>query len=122
MKAPLLSCLFSLTAAMASAAQPSIQHRFLAVDDGTHSLHYVDQADPARNWKVPSGGYCMDMQLIGEGRVLLAIDDGYREFDIATGKELKVVKGLGGRSHGIERLPDGRTILLAQGGGGLNGV
>jgi hypothetical protein len=94
-------------------------HCFLAVDDGTHTLHYVNQNAPPRNWKTPFGNYCMDMQLIGDGRVLLAVDDGYREFELATGKELRMFKGLGGKTHTVERLADGRTLL---GGTGLGGV
>ena len=89
----------------------SIKHRFLAVDDGTLSLHHVDQNDPSKNWKVPFGGYSMDLQCIGAGRVLLAVDDGYKEFALADGKELKAFKGLTGKSHSVERLADGRTLL-----------
>jgi hypothetical protein len=89
----------------------AITHRFLAVDDGTLTLHYVDQAEPAKSWRVKFGGYCMDMQLIGSNRVALAVDSGYREFDLADGKEVKVFKGPGGLMHAIERLKDGRTVL-----------
>lgn len=54
----------------------------------------------------------MDMQLIGDQRIVLAVDDGYREFALADGRELKVYKGtLGGRTHSVERLPDGHTLL-----------
>jgi len=88
-----------------------IRHRFLAVDDGLLSLHHVDQTNPARNWTIKFGSYCMDMQLIGQDRVLLAVGDGYKEFALADGKELKTFTGLGGKTHAIERLPDGRTIL-----------
>jgi hypothetical protein len=49
--------------------------------------------------------------LIGQDRVLLAVGDGYKEFALADGKELKAFAGLGGKTHSIERLPDGRTIL-----------
>jgi len=42
-----------------------IRRRLLAVDDGTLTLHHVDQNDPSRNWKVPFGGCCIDLQLIG---------------------------------------------------------
>ncbi|MEI6211083.1 MAG: hypothetical protein WCR06_05605 [bacterium] len=89
----------------------AITHRFLAVDDGTLTLHYVDQVEPAKSWRVKFGGYCMDMQLIGSNRVALAVDSGYREFDLADGKEVKVCKGPGGLMHAIERLKDGRTVL-----------
>jgi hypothetical protein len=66
------------------------RHRFLAVDDGTHTLVHVDENDPARNWSVATG-YVMDMQLIGPDRVLLSVDDGFREYEVSSGKLLKSV-------------------------------
>ncbi len=107
-------CLTAL-ASLANGAEPAptnaIAHRFLAVDDGLLSLHHVDQTNPARNWTVKFGSYCMDLQLIGQDRVLLAVGDGYKEFALADGKELKAFGGLGGKTHSVERLPDGRTVL-----------
>ena len=37
-----------------AAATPT-RHRFVAVDDGTHTLVHVDENDPARNWSVATG-------------------------------------------------------------------
>ncbi len=98
-----------------------IRHRFLGIDEGSHLLHHVDQTDPSRNWRVPFGNNCnMDMQLIGGDKVLMAVDDGYKEFALADGKQIKTFTGkLGGLITTIERLADGRTLL---GGIGLTGI
>ena len=113
MKLAILFVMFFLVSLEGSevATGSSIKHRFLAVDDGTGSLHYVDQGDPSKNWKVSIGGYSMDLQFIGSGRILLAVNDGYKEFALADGKQLKVFKGLTGSTHSVERLADGRTLL-----------
>jgi hypothetical protein len=103
------------------AASAPIRHRFLAVDDGTHTLVHVDENDPTRNWRVTTG-YVMDMQLLGPDRVLLGVDDGFREYDLASGKLLKSIKGIGGKCYGIHRLNDGLTILTGEDLGGQKGA
>jgi hypothetical protein len=97
------------------------RHRFLAVDDGTHTLVHVDENDPARNWSVATG-YVMDMQLIGPDRVLLSVDDGFREYDVASGKLLKSVKGAGGKGYSVYRTKDERTLLTGDDLGGQKGA
>jgi catechol 2,3-dioxygenase-like lactoylglutathione lyase family enzyme len=97
------------------------KHRFLAVDDGTHTLVHVDENDPARNWSVATG-YVMDMQLLGQNRVLLNVDDGFREYDVASGKLLSSVKGAGGKSYSVYRASDGHTILTGDDLGGQKGA
>src|ERR1017187_4444770 len=66
-----------LSSALGHAAATHVRHRFLAVDDGTHTLVHVDENDPAQNWSVATG-YVMDMQLLGKDRVLLNVDDGFQ--------------------------------------------
>jgi hypothetical protein len=105
----------------AAAAQGGVQHRFLAVDDGTHTLLLVDEKNPSRNWSVPTG-YVMDLQLIAPDRVLLSVDDGFREYDVASGKLLAKVDGSGGKTHSIYRMSDGRTLLAGEGLGGQKGA
>jgi hypothetical protein len=96
-------------------------HRFLAVDDGTHTLVHVDENDPARNWSVATG-YVMDMQLVGQDRVLLNVDDGFREYEVTSGKLLKSVKGDGGKSYSVYRTSDERTLLTGDDLGGQKGA
>src|ERR1039458_3964591 len=104
-----------------SAAAPPARHRFLAVDDGTHTLVHVDENDTARNWSVATG-YVMDMQLIGPDRVLLSVDDGFREYEVSSGKLLKSVKGAGGKSYSVYRTKDERTLLTGDDLGGQKGA
>ena len=100
---------------------PSVRHRFLAVDDATHTLVNVDQTDPSRDWSVPTG-FVMDMQLLGTNRVLLNVDAGFREYDLASGKLVRSVDGAGGRSFSVYRTPDERTILTGDNLGGQKGA
>ena len=97
------------------------RHQFIAVDDGTHTLVHVDENDPARNWSVATG-YVMDMQLIGQDRLLLSVDDGFREYEVASGKLLKSVKGNGGRSYSVYRTTGERTLLTGDDLGGQKGA
>src|ERR1017187_4943613 len=97
-----------LSSALGHAAATHVRHRFLAVDDGTHTLVHVDENDPAQHWRI-ANGYGMDMQLLGKGRVLLNVDDGFREYEVASGKRPKSVNGAGGKSYSVDRTTDGRT-------------
>ncbi len=90
-----------LPSARCHAATEPTRHRFLAVDDGTHTLIHVDESDPARNWSVATG-YVMDMQLIGQDRVLLSVDDGFREYDGGLGQTPQV--GQRHRGQELQRL------------------
>ena len=110
-----------LPGALCRGADTPPRHRFLAVDDGTHTLVHVDQINPARNWSVTTG-YVMDMQLLGQDRVLLSVDDGFREYDVASGKLLKSVKGAGGKCYSVYRTSNGRTILTGDDLGGQKGA
>jgi hypothetical protein len=56
-------------------------------DEGLSQLAYINQANPSKNWymPIPTG---RDIQLIGNGRVLIGIDNGYEEREISTGKKV----------------------------------
>jgi hypothetical protein len=107
--------------ARCQAAATPTRHRFVAVDDGTHTLVHVDESNPARNWSVATG-FVMDMQLVGEDRVLLSVDDGFREYEITSGKLLKSVKGDGGRGYSVYRTTGERTLLAGDDIGGQKGA
>ena len=67
----------------------SIQHRFLAIDEGLVQLLHIDETDPSNDWIGPIGHpQARDMQLIGSGRVLIGHHHGWSEFEIATGRVL----------------------------------
>jgi hypothetical protein len=110
-----------LPIALCHAAAGTLRHRFLAVDDGTHTLVHVDENDPARNWSVATG-YVMDMQLVGQNRVLLSVDDGFREYEVTSGKLLKSVKGAGGKCYSVYRTSSEHTLLTGDDLGGQKGA
>jgi hypothetical protein len=107
--------------ARSHAAPTPTRHWFVAVNDGTHTLVHVDENDPARNWTVATG-FVMDMQLVGENRVLLSVDDGFREYEVSSGKLLKLVKGAGGRGYSVYRTTGDRTLLAGDDLGGQKGA
>jgi hypothetical protein len=101
-----LACLFST----ASSAQP-VKHDFLALDEGLMNVMHVNEANPKQNWLVHVGhALPRDMQLEGGGRLLISHDQGYCEYDIATGKLLKDV-ALYHDVSSVRRLPNGDLIL-----------
>ena len=109
-----------LPSTLCRAAAPTLRHRFLAVDDGTHTLVHVDEQDPGRNWSVTTG-YVMDMRLVGGNRVLLSVDDGFREYELTSGKLVKLVKGTGGKCYSLDRTKSGKTLLTGDDLGGQKG-
>jgi hypothetical protein len=78
------------------AAAP-IRHEFIAIDEGRAMLLHVNENDPSKDWRVPIGqAQARDMQLIGNGRILIGHDRGYSEFSIATGKVRREFTALSG--------------------------
>jgi hypothetical protein len=89
-------------------AQPS--RSFLLRDEGLSQLAYVNQSDPSKNWytPIPTG---RDIQLIGNGRVLVGIDNGYEEREISTGKKMYELTSFPG-TIAARRLYNGNTVLI----------
>ena len=98
------------------------RHRFLAIDEGRSRLLHVDEHDPLNDWDVEiRHPQPRDMQLIGNGRVMIGHHCGWSEFDISTGcqrEEMNVYEGV----TAVRRQPDGRTLLAGTGIGGEPGV
>src|SRR5579864_5755771 len=81
-------CLALCFGAVAVAAAP-VKHEFIAIDEGKTNLLYVNENDPAKDWKVPIGkSHPRDMQLVGGNRILIGNVTGYSEFDITSGRRL----------------------------------
>ena len=95
------------------AAAPALRHDVIAIDEGLGNLLRIDEFDPSRNWRVPIGHpHPRDLQLIGQGRILLSHDrgmavydlaDGHRESDLATYAEVSSAR----------RLANGNTLLAS---------
>lgn len=110
---PFLSAaLLVLSTIGARGAPGGIRHEMVLVDESRAQLLYVNQHEPTRNWAVKMPGRGRDFQLIGDGRLLVSMPDGYCEFGLADGAVLKRVRGFGG-VVAARRRPDGHTILAS---------
>jgi hypothetical protein len=100
----------------------SIQHEFIAIDEGHATLLHIDEADQSKNWLVPiCQPQSRDLQLVGAGRILVGHHHGYSEFDIASGRLMKEFKSLEGVTA-ARRQPDGHTLLAGVNLAGSTGV
>jgi hypothetical protein len=91
----------------------AIQHRFVATDESGKQVLLVDQAEPAKNWRVPLEA--RDLQLVGNGRVLVSVLSGYRELNLADGTLCRQVDGFE-RVFSARRTAAGHTFLGGYGG------
>lgn len=100
----------------------TIRHEFLAIDEGLARLLHIDEIHPSNDWIVPIGQpQARDMQLIGDGRVLIGHHHGWSEFEIATGRVLFEFTDYEGVTA-VRRQPDGHTILAGVDIAGVTGV
>jgi hypothetical protein len=107
----LVRSVFAALANIGLCAVP-IQHDFVAIDEGLGNLLRVNQKTPAENWIVAIGKPMpRDMQLIGNGRILIGHDAGYTEFDLRSGKVVKEVARYKGVTS-VRRLPNGLTLIV----------
>lgn len=105
----LLSIALFLLSASAVLAQNTQRH-FLLRDEGISQLAFIDEAHPEKNWytPIPTG---RDIQLVGNGRVLVGTGNGYEEHDIATGKKVSELTSFPG-TVSARRLKNGNTMLV----------
>ena len=113
------NCHPAKSAAAKSAAGHHPQHLLLR-DEGLGQLSYEDLSNPANNWylPVPAG---RDLQLVGNGRVLMGTGYGYEERDIATGKLLGELNNFPGTVC-ARRLRNGNTLLAGVNWQGKQGI
>jgi hypothetical protein len=112
MKASFLLFVASACLAVSATCAEPIKHDFLAIDEGLNNLMRVDENNPAKNWLVHIGkDHPRDMQLVGGERLLISHDQGYSEYDIATGRLLKDL-ALYHDVSSVRRLPDGHTLMV----------
>ncbi len=99
-----------------------IRHEFIAIDEGHATLLHIDERDQSKNWLVPIGQpAARDMQLIGDGKILIGHHYGYSEFDIALGRLTKEFKSLEGVTA-VRRQPNRHTIIAGVDIPGTKGV
>jgi hypothetical protein len=89
-------------------------------DEGLSQLSYIDIANPATNWfvPVPAG---RDIQLAGNGRVLIGTGNGYEEREIATGNKVFELSSFPG-TISARRLRNGNTLLAGVNWQGKQGI
>jgi hypothetical protein len=79
-------------------------------DEGLSQLSYIDLANSQANWfvKVPPG---RDIQLAGNGRVMIGTGNGFEEYEITTGKKVFELASFPG-TISARRLRNGNTMLV----------
>ncbi len=94
--------------------------KLLLRDEGLSQLSYIDIANPNKNWyvAVPAG---RDIQLAGNGRVLIGTGNGYEEREIATGNKVYELTSLPGTIT-ARRLRNGNTLLAGINWQGKQGI
>jgi len=86
------------------------RHRSLLIrDEGISQLALVDFSNPSANWYIPVP-VGRDVQLVGNGRVLIGTGSGYEEHDITTGKKVYELTSFPG-TVAARRLRNGNTLL-----------
>jgi len=94
--------------------------KFLLRDEGKSQLSLEDILHPANNWyvSVPPG---RDIQLIGNGLVLIGTGSGYEERNISDGEKVNEIVSFPG-TLSAHRLRNGNTLLTGMDWQGKRGV
>lgn len=92
--------------------------RLLLNDEGSSAVHHLDLDAPELCWSFSGPG--RDLQLIGNERILRSTPTGYLELALADGKLLREVTLPGLPAiESARRLPNGHTLVLGNGEGGI---
>ena len=94
--------------------------KFILRDEGISQLSYEDLANPGNNWyvKVPPG---RDLQLVGNGSVMIGTGSGFEERKIATGEKVFELNNFPG-TLSAHRLRNGNNLLTGMNWQGKKGV
>lgn len=92
-------------------------HKELILYDDDGKLWYVNNETPAKSWNVESGTG-RDLQLVGDGRVMLGKSNGWAEFNLSDGAMFASQTSFSG-VQSVHRLADGRTMLATVNGGNI---
>lgn len=97
---------------------PPMHRELILYNDGSPGeLIYVNNENPDMGWRITSGGG-RDMQLIGNGRVMLGKGGGWDEFQLSDGAKVGGVSNLSG-TQATHRLADGTTMVASVSGGAI---
>lgn len=103
-----------------ASAKDSNNRKLLLRDEGLSQLCFVDIENAQNNWyvPVPSG---RDLQLVGNGRVLIGTGNGYEEREIATGIKTFELTSYPG-TVSARRLRNGNILLAGVDWQGKKGI
>ena len=96
------------------------ERKLILRDEGLSQLSYIDLANPKANWYVPVPAG-RDLQLVGNGRVLIGTGNGYEERGISTGNKVHEVTSFPG-TLAARRLRNGNTLLTGVNWQGKQGI
>lgn len=99
------------------APHASMPQELILYDDSNGRLMYVNNANPAANW-ISNSGMGRDLQVVGNGRVMLGKFDGWDEYRLSDGVKLAGQHGFSGTEDAY-RLTDGNTMLASVSGGSI---
>lgn len=102
----------------------TLQHTFLAIDEGCQRMSLVDTATSSFAWTLDLADFPLarDLQRLDRERVLVGFDRGFFELEIATGRILAQCARWT-EVTAVRRLPDGSTLVTGynlDGSGGIN--
>lgn len=90
--------------------------RFLVADDGLQKVSYVNLDDPSKDWDTKVEATVWDLQLGGDGKVLVPTTEGiggYLEIDIQSGAISRSHTDLG-FVRSVQRLSNGHTLVAGE--------
>jgi hypothetical protein len=97
----------------AFAQQPALmKYKVIIADEGNQKVHYVNLANPSEKWSIATSN--RDMQLIGNDRLMVSVGDGYAEYNVKTGVQIKKVS-TGSGVQSVFRLTEKSTFIGADG-------
>ncbi len=101
------------------AAQAEVRHRFVCIDNAPDArLVYVDQFNLSNSWTRPVSAASRSLQRVGDGRVLVGLDTGFAEYELASGEARVRVEGYSRISAAVRRA-DGSTWLAGHSPSGV---
>ena len=93
--------------------KPRTKHCLLAIDNHWNRLLYLDECRPGKSWTIAIPAGSRDLQLVGDGKLLVSHGNGAAEYDLATGRKLKWVVERYTQINTARRLANGNTLLGA---------
>ncbi len=100
-----------------SGGGPVMHQELILYNDVPGELLYVNDANPAMNWRVSSGSG-RDIQLVGNGRLLFGKSNGWEEYRLSDGVRVASVTNLSG-TQDAHRLADGTTMVASVSGNAI---